>query len=199
MIPDMSDSDAARRSESERLRVPGAAFLLSQVGAHSSRLWRERMARLNLDPRDVVLLRHVAAAEGQSQQALAEALQIPASRMVALVDGLEQSGLLERRPVHGDRRVRALHLTRDGRRVLGRVMRVSAEHEAELSRGLDRAEREQLIALLSRLAAEQGLPTGVHPGVAGETREGDDSEPRSAQAEEPPGAPPRDGAQGKQR
>jgi hypothetical protein len=28
------------------------------------------------------------------------------------------------------------------------------------------AEREQLIALLSRLADEQGLPTGVRPGIA---------------------------------
>src|SRR5215207_8940636 len=112
----MSDPQVTADATAERLRVPGAAFLLSQVGFHSSRLWRERMARLDLDPREVVLLRHVVAAEGQSQQALAEALQIPPSRMVALVDGLEQRGLLERRPIPGDRRVRALHLSREGRR-----------------------------------------------------------------------------------
>ena len=125
------------------------------------------MARLGLDSREVVLLRHVAAAEGQSQQALAQALQIPPSRMVALVDGLEQRGLLERRPIPGDRRVRALHLSREGRRVLRKVMDASAEHEAELSAGLDPREHKQLIDLLSRMAAEQGLPSGVHPGVAG--------------------------------
>jgi DNA-binding MarR family transcriptional regulator len=146
--------------------MPGAAFLLSQVGFHSSRLWRDRMARLGLDSREVVLLRHVGAAEGQSQQALARALQIPPSRMVALVDGLEQRGLVERRPIPGDRRVRALHLSRKGRRVLRTVMNASAEHEDELCAGLDADEREQLIALLSRMAAEQKLPTGVHPGVA---------------------------------
>ena len=154
------------------------------------------MARLSLDARDVVLLRHVAAAEGQSQQALAEALQIPASRMVALVDGLERNGLLERRAVHGDRRVRALYLTRQGRRLLGRVMQVSAEHEAELCAGLDRSEREQLIALLSRLAAEQGLATGVHPGVAGEPMEGGASGHGTAQADESPKAEPPTGAPG---
>jgi DNA-binding MarR family transcriptional regulator len=126
------------------------------------------MARLGLDSREVVLLRHVAAAEGQSQQALAQALEIPPSRMVALVDGLEQRGLLERRPIPGDPRVRALHLSREGRRLLRKVMDASAEHEAELSAGLDSGEREQLIALLGRVAAEQGLPTGVHPGVAGD-------------------------------
>jgi hypothetical protein len=46
-------------------------------------------------------------------------------------------------------------------------MDASAEHEAELTAGLDPHEREQLIALLGRIAADQGLATGVHPGVAG--------------------------------
>jgi DNA-binding MarR family transcriptional regulator len=149
-----------------RLRVPGVAFLLSQLGYHSSRLWQGRLAPLGLDPRHVMLLRHVAIAEGRSQQALGEVLQIPPSRMVALVDALEQRGLLRRRPDPGDRRVRTLHLTRDGRRLLDEVMEISLEHERQLCKGLQPAEREQLITLLSRLAAEQGLGEGVHPGAA---------------------------------
>jgi DNA-binding MarR family transcriptional regulator len=117
-----------------------------------------------MDPRHVVLLRHVAAAEGQSQQALGKAMQIPASRMVALVDELERRGVLDRRPRLADRRAHALVLTGEGRRLLDRIMKVSAGHEAQLCAGLTQAERQQLIAL-SRVAAEQGLPTGVHPGV----------------------------------
>jgi DNA-binding MarR family transcriptional regulator len=149
-----------------RLRVPGAAFLLSQLGYHSSRLWQGRLAPLGLEPRHVMLLRHVAIAEGRSQQALGEAVQIPPSRMVALVDILEQRGLLRRRPDPNDRRVRTLHLTRDGWRLLDKVMEISLEHERQLCKGLQPAEREQLITLLSRLAAEQGLGEGVHPGAA---------------------------------
>jgi DNA-binding MarR family transcriptional regulator len=149
-----------------RLRVPGVAFLLSQLGYHSSRLWQARLAPLGLEPRHVMLLRHVAVEEGRSQQALGEALQIPPSRMVALVDALEQRGLLRRRPDPHDRRVRTLHLTADGRRVLGRVMEISLEHERELCKGLRLAERERLITLLGRVAAEQGLVEGVHPGAA---------------------------------
>jgi DNA-binding MarR family transcriptional regulator len=154
-----------------RLRVPGVAFLLSQLGSHSSRLWQERLAPLGLDPRHVVLLRHVAAEEGRSQQALGEALRIPPSRMVALVDAMEQRDLLRRQANPHDRRVRTLHLTGEGRRLLGEVMEVSAEHERQLCAGLRAAERERLIALLSRLAAQQGLVEGVHPGVADRTPE----------------------------
>ncbi len=53
----------------------------------------------------------VDAAAGQSQQAIAEAIGAPPSRMVAIVDELEQRGLIERRPHPSDRRVHALYLT----------------------------------------------------------------------------------------
>jgi DNA-binding MarR family transcriptional regulator len=62
--------------------------------------------------------------------------------------------------------VRTLHLTQEGRRLLGKVMEISLEHEQQLCRGLQPAEREQLITLLNRLAAGQGLAEGVHPGAA---------------------------------
>jgi DNA-binding MarR family transcriptional regulator len=150
----------------EQLRVPGVAFLLSQLGYHSSRRWKVRLAPLGLDPRQVMVLRRLAGDEGRSQQALGDALQIPPSRMVALVDALEQRGLLRRRPSPSDRRVRTLHLTKEGRRLLSRVMEISLEHEQELCSGLQPANREQLLTLLNRLAAEQGLAEGIHPGAA---------------------------------
>jgi DNA-binding MarR family transcriptional regulator len=149
-----------------RLRMPGVAFLLSQLGYHSSRRWKARLTPLGLDPRHVMVLRRLAGDEGRSQQALGEALQIPPSRMVALVDALEQRGLLMRRPSPSDRRVRTLHLTKEGRRLLGRIMEISVEHEQQLCRGLQPAERGQLLTLLNRLAAEQGRAEGVHPGAA---------------------------------
>jgi DNA-binding MarR family transcriptional regulator len=62
--------------------------------------------------------------------------------------------------------VRTLHLTQEGRRLLATIMEISVEHEQQLCSGLQPAEREQLITLLGRLAAEQGLAEGVHPGAA---------------------------------
>ena len=162
----MSDPVAGDHSPN-RLRVPGVAFLLSQLGFQSSRRWRARLEALNLDPRQAVLLRHVAAAEGESQQRLGAAMHIPASRMVALVDELEGAGLLERRRSTADRRSYGLFLTEDGRRMLETVMEISADHEAEISQGLTPKERQELIELLSRIAMEQDLAVGVHPGVTG--------------------------------
>ncbi len=162
----MGELSASTSPSTAHLRVPGAAFLLSQLGFHSAMLWKERLAPLGVDPRQAMLLRHVGAAAGQSQQALGKAMRIPASRMVTLVDELERRGLLERRPSPADRRAHALFLTDEGQRVLGEIMEVSAVHERQLCEGLTEDQRRQLIALLSQVAAEQGLPTGVHPGAA---------------------------------
>ena len=109
----------------------------------------------------------VDAAEGQSQQAIGAAIGAPASRMVAIVDELEQRGLIERRPHPSDRRVRALYLTPAGRELLTRGRKIAKEHEEDLTRGLSQADRKQLVAVLQQLVENQGIGAGVHPGLGG--------------------------------
>jgi len=141
-------------------------FLLSQVGVYASQRFAQRIAALDLHPPLFRVLNVVDAAEGQSQQAIGEAIQAPASRMVAIVDELEQRGLVERRPHPSDRRIRALYLTGAGRRLLARGRKIAMEHEEELTRGLSAADRKRLIALLQKIVEEQGIGRGVHPGLS---------------------------------
>src|SRR5918996_2924810 len=143
-------------------------FLISQLGFFSSKRFAEALAPLGIGPREFLLLRFVAASEGQSQQALAERLDVPASRMVALVDHLEEQGLLERRPDPGDRRVRGLHLTRKGRKTVEQAAKVAIDYETKLCSCLDQGERDQLIDLLQKLQEGQTELRGVHPGLARE-------------------------------
>ena len=140
-------------------------FLISQLGFFSSKRFMEALAPVGIDPREFLLIRFVAASEGQSQQALAERLAIPPSRMVALVDRLEEAGILERRPDPEDRRVRGLHLTRRGRGVLERAGKVAIDYETQLCAGINREERELLIDLLQKLQEGQTVLRGVHPGM----------------------------------
>jgi len=141
------------------------AFLLSQVGIHASRRFAERIAAADLNPPLFRVLNLVAAGEGQSQQAIGAEIEIPASRMVALVDELEQRGLVERRPNPEDRRVRALYLTAKGKRCLARGRKIAAEHEQELTEGMSETDRKRLLALLQKIVDEQALGKGVHPGL----------------------------------
>jgi DNA-binding MarR family transcriptional regulator len=151
-------------------------FLLAQLGTHRHRRFAERLAPLDLHPRHFGMLSHIAANEGQSQQALSRALGIHRSAVVALVDDLEHRGLAKRRRDPDDRRAYTLYLTRQGREQLAELQRIAEEDEAELLTALNAAERSQLIALLQRLAGSQGLMPGVHPNL--EPQERDDLESR---------------------
>jgi DNA-binding MarR family transcriptional regulator len=145
-------------------RRSGNAFLLAQLGSHAAARFAERVKALDLTPAQAGLLRLIARQPGQSQQAIARTLGTPPSRLVVLVDGLESRGLLERRRNAEDRRHYALYLTAAGTDFMGRLAAVGAAHEDEICAGLDPAERARLRELLDRLAARQGLVTGIHPG-----------------------------------
>jgi DNA-binding MarR family transcriptional regulator len=142
------------------------AFLLSQVGVHASRRFAERLEAIDLQPPLFRVMNVVDASEGLSQQAIGEAIRAPASRMVTIVDELERRGLVERRPNPDDRRVHALHLTPAGRRLLARGRRIAKEHEAELTKGMSKADRERLVALLRQIVDGSELGPGVHPGLS---------------------------------
>jgi DNA-binding MarR family transcriptional regulator len=152
------DRDAAPRN---------LAFLLSQVGIHASQRFAERLAEIDLQPPHFRVLNLVDAAEGRSQQEIAEAVQAPPSRMVAFVDELERRGLVERRTDPKDRRVRALYLTEAGREALEQGRDVARRHEEELTQGMDEAEEEQLTVLLCKVVDAQTIGPGVHPGFSG--------------------------------
>lgn len=141
-----------------------AAFLLAQVGAHAAARFAERLSALGLAPPHAGILRILAASPALSQRALAERLDTPPSRLVALLDELEERGLLARRDDPEDRRSYALHLSEKGRQALEQVGRVAREHQDALCAGLTAPERDQLASLLLRIAGRQGLAAGVHPG-----------------------------------
>jgi DNA-binding MarR family transcriptional regulator len=145
-------------------RPGGAAFLLAQLGAHAAGRYAEKVAALELDPAQTGVLHLIARRPGQSQQALADQLGVAASRVVALVDGLESRGLLARQRSATDRRNYELHLTDDGQALLTRLREVAVAHEKDMTTALSADERATLVELLQKVADQQGLTPGVHPG-----------------------------------
>ena len=66
------------------------------------------------------LLSTLTEREGSTQQELAERLYVTKGNVSGLVDRLVEAGLVERRPIPGDRRSHALHLTSRGRELAER-------------------------------------------------------------------------------
>jgi DNA-binding MarR family transcriptional regulator len=144
-------------------RPSGIAFLLSQLGAHSSARFAERLAELDLTPEHVGVLRVVGQQPGLNQQALASRMDALPSRIVRLVDELEARRLIERRRSAADRRNYELYTVADAHDRLGAVLAAVGDHDAELTRGLTAAEKQALVQLLGKVATEQGLNPQAHP------------------------------------
>ncbi|MDQ1374155.1 MAG: hypothetical protein QOJ09_1493 [Actinomycetota bacterium] len=143
-------------------------FLISKLGVTTAHAFAETLAPLGIDPRHFGILRIIAMSDGPSQQRLGEALAVPASRMVALIDDVEERGLVERRRNPNDRRAHAIHLTAKGRKLYDRAVEKAGAFEEKLFAGLSEAERTQLLELLRRVAMSQtGVPVGSHPGLGG--------------------------------
>jgi DNA-binding MarR family transcriptional regulator len=140
------------------------AFLLAQVGGCAAREFAKALVPLNFSPPDAGILRLLGRTPGISQQELATRLDMHASRLVALIDDLEKRGLVAREPNPADRRVHSLRLTPAGNEALAAIGMVARAHNETICAELDKNEREQLAALLEKIAVQQGLQPGIHPG-----------------------------------
>jgi len=151
-------------SESAPTGPRGVGFLLAQIGAHAAAKFGERLGTLKLTPPQAGILGVLGRESGLSQQALADLLGMFPSRLVTVLDDMERAGLVERRPHPSDRRVSALYLTAVGKKTLQVVGRVAKQHEAELCTALNPDERETLEKFLTKIAEQQKLRSGIHPG-----------------------------------
>ncbi len=111
---------------------------------------------LGLRPPHFGVMRLIATEPGLTQQELADRSLIDPSSMVAVVDVLEALGYAQRKPHPGDRRKHAIHLTREGERVLERAQAVAIETAREILAPLDPAEVRELRRLLRKLAGVEG-------------------------------------------
>ena len=110
------------------------------------------------------LVRDARRSAGLSQQALATRLGAAPSRVVKLVDELEEHGLVERRRSTTDRRQQELHLAACASDHLTAVRSVVADHDADITGALTDTERSTLLGLLVKVADAQGLGGEGHPG-----------------------------------
>lgn len=112
----------------------------------------ESFSRMKLRPAEFSVLALIGRSPGLKQTEVAGQLGIKRANFVALMDGLEQRGLAERRKAPNDKRSHSLHLTPEGVRFVGKMSAIWRGHEERMVERLGGAEaRDTLLALLDRL------------------------------------------------
>jgi DNA-binding MarR family transcriptional regulator len=132
-------------------------FLLSWNGQRMAALFARSLEPLGLRPPHFGVMTLIDAQPGRTQQELVSSSMIDASSMVAILDDLEERGMVERRRHPTDRRKHAVHLTRRGAGALARARKVAVEVADEALAPLDPDERETLRVLLRKLAGVGAL------------------------------------------
>lgn len=136
------------RAVAERL-----GYLLKHTHEAYRALQAPALAPLELDGRLLAVLALVDAVGPALQQRLAERLGVDRTTMVALIDALEECGLVARGRDPVDRRGYRIAITRKGTTVLAEAMTaVDAAEQSFLTR-LSDTERRQFRRLLAKLAA----------------------------------------------
>ncbi|MBB5808811.1 DNA-binding MarR family transcriptional regulator [Saccharothrix ecbatanensis] len=111
---------------------------------------QQGMAELGLAPGQEMLLGELWRHDGLSQRELVDRLGVEQSTVAKTVRRLEAGGFVRREPDARDGRVSRVLLADRGRDVRDAVERLWRKVDEEFGAGLDRGERERLVALLAK-------------------------------------------------
>jgi DNA-binding MarR family transcriptional regulator len=128
------------------------SFQLAHTGVVASARIQAAMTELGLRVRHGVVLAQLASGP-VGQNALATAVEVDPSVLVALLNDLETDGLVARRREPTDRRRHVVELTDQGAKVWAEVAKRLGEAENELFGRLSAADRERLGELLAQVCA----------------------------------------------
>ena len=136
------------------------SYLLTQTGAHASRIVATGFAAVGARGYHYRLLRSLIDAGPASQATLGRRTSIHLSDMVAALNELEAGGYIERSPDPRDKRRNVIAITANGVQRAAELGHQAERIQDELLAPLTEPERAQLTALLGRLLEHhrQGFP-----------------------------------------
>ena len=128
-------------------------FLLNDAARLMRKDFERRTRALGLTRAQWQALFHLARNEGCNQATLADLLEVEPITLARLVDRLETSGLVERRPDPGDRRARLLFLGARAHPLLEQLRALGAETREIALAGISEDDRNLLMTLVTKMRA----------------------------------------------
>ena len=126
-------------------------FVLHETARLLSKRYDQRAKSLGLTRAQIQVLAYLVYDEGINQAGLAELIEIEPISLARLIDRMEQSGWVERRPDPRDRRAWRLYITDKAKPVFAEMIAIGAEVRGEALAGFTEAERDQVMELLLRV------------------------------------------------
>ena len=132
--------------------VKSSGFLLARLGLGFKSKVIAKLGDAGFETYDYGVLAMLAEGARITQSHIADALALDPSRLVALLDSLEDRRLITRQRDPQDRRRHVVTITTKGERELAQLREIVGEFEEEFLAPLDAEARKTLHDLLQRLA-----------------------------------------------
>jgi DNA-binding MarR family transcriptional regulator len=126
-------------------------FLIRRLHQIHLALFAEECGRFGVTPVQFSLLSVVAGRPGLDQSTLALEVGVDRATTANVLARLEANGLLRRSRSAGDSRVKLIHLTAAGRRMLARMDEAARRAHERTLEGLPPRDRDRFTAYLARL------------------------------------------------
>jgi MarR family transcriptional regulator for hemolysin len=133
----------------DRRRLPP---LLRRAWYGLNQAFRRRLAHLELTPDQFTVLRTLLENDGITQRELAHLISSDPNTVAALVNRMEQAGLLERETHERDRRANRLGVSRSGSVRYKRAREIAVSLQSEVLAVLPESEREEFLTQLATIA-----------------------------------------------
>jgi len=117
----------------------------------------QAMSEVQITPGQFGVLSLISSNQGLSQSAVARALGVERSTMVAVIDGLEKRDLVIRQPSPTDRRSNALVLSEKGQKLIGDGTDMAIGSDKKTVAALNDEEAIQLLTLLRKINHHSGI------------------------------------------
>ena len=126
-------------------------WLLMRASRAMGCLVEVAMQQLDIDRRGALVLKAISTGAARTQFALAQAADIDKTTLVAVLDDLEQRGLVRRVADPNDRRARIVELTDDGRQMVGWCRAAAGDVHQHILEALPPEDRAALLRSLPML------------------------------------------------
>lgn len=136
--------------------APG--HLIRRAHQRSVALFMEELAAHDVTPVQFAILNALIDAPGTDQVTLAAQVAFDAATSGSVIGRLEAKGWVRREADASDRRRKLLWVTPEGARMAGQMRRAVARTQDRILAPLSPDEREQFVALLARLVADEADP-----------------------------------------
>jgi MarR family transcriptional regulator, transcriptional regulator for hemolysin len=150
---DAAKADAGKSSEGDasQRRDMKLGYLIHDVSRLRRKAFDVVVKPLGVTRAQWWVVAHLSRHDGMFQKQLADLLDVGKASLGALLDRLESTGFVERRPEPNDRRIKRVFLTKNSHQLLEQLRATECEFNARILAGISDKDKRGLISLLTMI------------------------------------------------